>query len=91
MISRLFPHHITYLQFLSFVNSLSLFIPILKYAEASSKVRFDFSHIGISFLIAYAPSHQLNGKSISEHLTNPLFLSKYAFTESYSVFIPELS
>ena len=59
LISLLLPHHNTKLQFSSFVKSLNLFIPIPKYFDASSKVRFDFSHIGTSLLIKYiAPFHE---------------------------------
>ena len=50
LIRRLFPHQITYGQLSLLVNSLSLFWPIPKYAEASSSVKFAFSHNGIYFL-----------------------------------------
>lgn len=74
LISLLLPHQITYLQFSSLVKSLNLFIPIPKYAEASSSVRLDFSHNGISFFII---QHSF------------LLRCKYSLTELYSVTSPE--
>lgn len=91
LIRRLFPHQITKWQFLSFVSSRSLFIPMPKYAEASSNVRFDFSHIGTSFLITVAPSHHSNGKSLSSQAINSPFLSRYNCAVAYSVIFPEAS
>ena len=59
LIRRLFPHQITYGQLSLLVNSLNLFWPIPKYTEASSSVKFAFSHKGIYFLsITITPFNQ---------------------------------
>ena len=50
LISRLFPTHRTKLQSSSLVISRSFPVPIPEYAAASSKVKFAFSQIGISFM-----------------------------------------
>ena len=54
-ISLLFPTHNTKGHFSDSDISRSLFMPMLKYAAASSKVRFDFSYIGHSTFIQSAP------------------------------------
>ena len=50
LISLLFPTQRTKLQSLSLVISRSFPIPIPEYAAASSKVKFAFSQIGISYM-----------------------------------------
>ena len=51
LIRHLLPTHKTNGQFSSAASFRSLFSPMLKYAAASSMVRFDFSQMGTSFFM----------------------------------------